>query len=208
MFDTAIIDYETSNLKSVISACKIVGIKYVITNDQKIIRNCKSLIIPGVGSFQSAMKFIKKKKLEKIIKEFVFLNKPVLGICLGMHIFFQSSEESPKIKGLNLIKSKVKKFDSYKSENIPYIGWNKIFSNKKNILLPKTKSLYYFVHSYYVDFFKKKDFNISFSFNGKIKFCSSIKFKNLFLIQFHPEKSGKKGLLVYKNFKKLISNQN
>ena len=207
MYDSAIIDYQTSNLKSVISACKLAKLNYVITDDIKKIQNSKSLIIPGVGSFKSAMNYLKKKKLDLIILDFYKKNKPILGICLGMQIFFNSSEESKKVKGLSLIKRPVKKFCLNKTNKIPLIGWTEIYGNCKNSLVKTNEDKnYYFIHSYHVNFFKKKNFKVFYSFNGRTKFCSYVEYKNLFLMQFHPEKSGKKGLEIYKNFKKKINN--
>ena len=207
MYDTAIIDYETSNLKSVISACKFAKMSYIITNDIKKIKDSKSLIIPGVGSFKSAINYLRKKKLDLIILDFYKKNKPILGICLGMQIFFNSSEESKNIKGLSLIKRQVKKFHPNTTKKIPLIGWTKIIGNFKNSLVRSNKDKnYYFFHLFYINFFKKKNFKIFYSYNGKKKFCSYIEHKNLFLMQFHPEKSGIKGLEIYKNFKKKIEN--
>ena len=206
MYDAAIIDYKTSNLNSVISACKLADIRYVITTDLEMIKNSKALIIPGVGSFKSAMNYLKKKKIDKIIIDFYKQNKPILGICLGMQIFFSLSEESKNVTGIGIIKKPVKRFHLLNAKKVPLIGWNKVYGKLNSNLFKNKKDLnYYFVHSYHVNYFKKKNFKVFYSLNGKTKFCSYLEYKNLFLMQFHPEKSGKKGIEIYRNFKKIIN---
>ncbi|MBA1339004.1 MAG: glutamine amidotransferase [Pelagibacterales bacterium] len=208
MIDVAIIDLQTSNMKSVIGACKKVNLKYSITSNPKDLKKARALILPGVGSFKNAMNFLKKKKLIKPIKEFFDSGKPILGICLGMQLFFKESSEYGLTKGINIIDSSVKKFTSKDNSKIPNIGWSTISNKKKfknkifnNI---NTNKSFYFVHSYYVNKFEKKEHNVEISNNGNIEFCAFVNFKNLYLFQFHPEKSSLEGLKIYKNFKKLI----
>ena len=122
-----------------------------------------------------------------------------------MQIFFIKSEESKGVKGLGIIKKTIKKFNLKKSNISTFIGWSKVLGNYKNSLLNNIPNKnFYFVHSFYVNFFKRKDFKILYSLNGNTKFCSYINYKSLFLLQFHPEKSGIKGIEIYKKFKKKI----
>jgi imidazole glycerol-phosphate synthase subunit HisH len=200
----SIIDFRGGNLYSVIQACKEVGGTAKITNDYEEILNSDGLILPGVGSFPSAMKILKEKNLIKPIKDFVSSGKPFFGICLGFQLLFSKSEEFENCDGLGLIDGEVLKFKNINNTiKVPHIGWNKIYSDRnwsntplKNI---KQKEHMYFVHSYFV---KPKNVNDSLSmteYEGS-EYCSSILKNNIFATQFHPEKSGKFGLSIYKNW--------
>ena len=213
MFDVAIIDLKTSNIKSVVGACKKAKLKFILTSKPSDLRKSKSIILPGVGSFKSSMKYLGKKKLINPIKSFFKSGKPILGICLGMQLFFKKSLEFGSTAGLNIINSKVKKFPNKKNCNLPNIGWSHICTNKKKFTSPllkniKTNKSFYFVHSFYIEKFNKKNHNIEYISNGSVNFCTFINFKNLYLVQFHPEKSGIEGLKIYKNFKNLIKKSN
>ena len=135
MKDVAIIDYKMSNLHSVEAACRKVGLSCLITNNHDKIMNSKAAILPGVGAFGPAISFLKKTGLDSCIKDFVKTGKPFIGICLGMQMLFESSEEFGHHKGLGLVKGKVKKFQFQKLRNqkypIPQVGWNKI--KKENV---------------------------------------------------------------------------
>ncbi len=214
MLDVAIIDLNLSNLHSVNSACKKVGLNSKITFDKKIISKARSIILPGVGSFKEAMKKIKILNLEETIKNSIKENKPFLGICLGMQLLFSRSHEFGKTIGLSIFEGDVKKFNYYKKNNlkypVPHIGWNKVNldkkenKRKKNILKNiKNGEFMYFVHSYYV-IPKNKNIILTNSYYGKENFCSSVASKNIFAFQFHPEKSGMEGLKIYNNFKSIV----
>jgi imidazole glycerol-phosphate synthase subunit HisH len=181
----AIIDYGSGNLKSVKKAFEKIGIDTIITNKKKEIEKADKIVLPGVGSFGFIMKKLKNKDLEKSIKKAIKNGKPYLGICLGMQILFEESEESPGVKGLGILKGKVKKF---KKGKVPQIGWNKI--------IPKNKifknDFFYFVNSFYVIPSDKKI--IASTTKYFQNFASAIKYKNITAVQFHPEKSGKAGL--------------
>lgn len=209
MFDVAIIDLKTSNIKSVIGACKKVKLKYVLTSNPKDLKNSRSIILPGVGSFKNSMNYLANKKFIYPIKNFFKSGKPILGICLGMQLFFNKSYEFGTTKGINIINAKVKKFSRKKGCNLPNIGWSNICLNKKKFTSPlfkkiKTNTSFYFVHSFYIEKFNKKNHNVEYIKNGNVNFCTFVNYKNLYLVQFHPEKSGTEGLKIYKNFKKLI----
>lgn len=211
MLEVAIIDLNLSNLHSVNSACRKVGLKSKITSNKKIISQAKSIILPGVGSFKEAMIRLKDLKLEETIKQSIKNNKPFLGICLGMQLLFSNSFEFGKTKGISIFKGDVKNFSFLKKNNlkypVPHVGWNKIENKKKikNIILKNIKNheFMYFVHSYYV-VPKNKDIILTKSKYGNKNFCSSISSKNVFAFQFHPEKSGVEGLKIYKNFKLIV----
>ena len=140
----AIIDYGAGNLKSVKNALDYLNVGSRITDKASDILKADRLILPGDGSFGYAMKNLKKKNLVKSIKQFIAEGKPFLGICLGLQILFEESEESPEVKGLGVFKGKVVKFRKGK---VPQTGWNKIIPKKKNIF---KEDFMYFVNSYYV----------------------------------------------------------
>tara|TARA_B100001093_G_C26853393_1_gene1026203 strand:- start:2624 stop:3271 length:648 start_codon:yes stop_codon:yes gene_type:complete len=200
-----IIDYKMSNLFSVVRACQKVGFNPIITNKAKVIKNADAIILPGVGAFNSAMKNLINLELVEPIISHVRSGKPIMGVCLGMQLLFEKSEEFGNHFGLGLIKGEVVKF--LKTSNlykVPQIGWNsiKLVNNEGNIGffkgISKTNHMY-FVHSFYVIPANKKVIYSTSKYND-IEYCSSILKDNIFATQFHPEKSGELGLLIYKNW--------
>ena len=208
MKKVTIIDYEGGNLFSVIQACKSIGLDVTITSNYNEILKSDGLILPGVGSFPYSMKILKKKDLVNPIKDFISSNKPFMGICLGFQLLFSKSEEFENCNGLDIIKGKVKKFE-YKDDKIkvPQIGWNKIYNfkgwNNSPLRDISQNEFMYFVHSYYVDPFDKKDI-LTYSKYENFEYCSSIINNNIFATQFHPEKSSSEGIKIYKNWSKLL----
>lgn len=207
-----IIDYGHGNLYSINQVCIHLGYKPIISSDEKEILSADSLILPGVGAFKVAMDELANKDLIEPIKEFVKKGNNMMGVCLGMQLLFETSEEFGINNGLGLINGNVKKFSSSingKKIRIPQIGWNKIFEDKsinkwENTPLKEiTKEDYmYFIHSYYANPSDAKDI-LSFSNYQDIKYCTSVQKENIFGFQFHPEKSAEKGITIYKNFLKL-----
>jgi len=197
----SIIDYGMGNLKSVQNAFNLLGIKTIITSDRDTILSSSGIILPGVGAFPDAMECIKKEKIDKIIYEAVDMNKPLLGICLGMQLLFESSTEIRDTKGLGLINGSIKKFDV--DLKIPHMGWNDLIINNKNDLLKNIKenSYVYFVHSYYACCDEK---NIDAYCEYGIKVPAVVSNKNVYGMQFHPEKSGDIGINMLKNFGEMI----
>ena len=197
-----IIDYGLGNLFSIKSACDKVGMYGQLTDDKKTIMNSDAIILPGVGSFNEAMKKIRIKKLDQIIKDFFLTEKPVIGICLGMQLFFEKSYENTITEGLSLIKGDVKPFNLPKNLNI---GWYPIIKKKDATIIDVVEDLsyMYFVHSYYCNPTNKNVIMTETNFLN-FNFCSAVKYKNLYGFQFHPEKSGENGLKIYYNLKKLI----
>jgi len=193
----AIINYGTGNFQSIENAFKHLGQRVKITDSLVEIKKAEKIILLGVGNFGEAVKNLKRKKLDLLIKKEVLEGKPFLGICLGMQLLFESSEEEPKIKGLAILKGKCLKFKKLK---IPQIGWNQVQIKKKAKIFEQieNKNFFYFMHSFYVKPVLS-DVVIATTDYDK-EFCSAINFKNIFGVQFHPEKSGKKGLKILKNF--------
>ncbi|AFH48165.1 Glutamine amidotransferase [Ignavibacterium album JCM 16511] len=188
-----LIDYGAGNTASVINVLKDLNADFVLTNDKQIISNADKIILPGVGEASSAMNKLEELGLISIIKE---LTKPFLGICLGMQLLCSKTEEGDA-DCLNIIPAEVKKFDSTKSK-VPHMGWNSINNFNDEILfrnIPEN-SFYYFAHSYYVP---ENQFTTSVC-NYEINFSSSIRYKNFFGVQFHPEKSAEQGIQIIKNY--------
>ena len=201
----SIIDYKLSNLESMKNSLLYLNYDANITNDSSEILNSDGLILPGVGSFPDAIKYIKKNKLDKIIKEFIITKKPFLGVCLGFQMMFNYSKEFEYTEGLNILDGNTENFrDSLSIKKIPHIGWNSLQFNYQNKEALDTleplinQKNYYFIHSFYV---KPKKNNIILSYTNymDLKFCSSIKYENIIGVQFHPEKSGLIGLKFLKN---------
>ena len=196
----AIIDYGAGNLQSVKKAFDFIGAESVITNDPKVILSADKILLPGVGSFGDAMDSMRKNGLVETVKECALSGKPFLGICLGLQLLFEESEESPGVKGLGIFKGKIKKFSSDMGLKIPHIGWNSLETKQKNTLfkdIPEN-SYVYFVHSYYLHAEDEND--IATVTNYGIDFHSAVGKNNIFATQFHPEKSGDVGLQILRNF--------
>ena len=197
----AIIDYKMSNMFSIKNALDAVDLKTQITFDRKTILEADGAVLPGVGSFPEAMLHL--------IKEFIASGKPLLGICLGFQLLFEESEEFEHVKGLGVVEGSVKKISSkFSSLPVPHVGWNTIIKQKppkqnktgtSSKFMLDDNDYYYFVHSYYV---KPKNIEDIYTVTryGQHEFCSSIKLDNVFGCQFHPEKSGPRGLKFLQNY--------
>ncbi len=201
-----IVDYGMGNLKSVQNAFAKVGYEATITEDPYKINNASAIVLPGVGAFGNAINTLRGKKIDRELIKAIKLNKPFLGICLGMQLLLSYGEEGGFFKGLDLLAGNVKKFQE--SVKCPHMGWNKItfthhFNDKPNpIFQGISDGLYfYFVHSYYCEIDNLKA--ISSTTDYGLSFPSSIRRNNLFGVQFHPEKSSISGLKILKNFGEL-----
>ena len=194
-----IVDYNMGNLASVKNAFDKIGADAEIVKDCEKIKNYSKLILPGVGAFGDAMKHLKETNMDEAIKDFVKSGKYLLGVCLGMQLLFESSEEFGFYKGLGFIEGKVVYFDKEKVGNhkIPHMGWNKMF-NKFSFLFEGLENPYlYFVHSLHVECDKK--YAIGTTIYG-YEFVSAVNKDNIFGFQPHPEKSHNEGLKILKNF--------
>ena len=196
----AIIDYGAGNLQSVKKAFDFIGAESVITDNPEIINACDRILLPGVGSFGDAMDSMHKSGLVETVKQNALSGKPFFGICLGLQLLFEESEESPGVKGLGIFKGKIKKFSSDMGLKIPHIGWNSLEIKQKDTLFKNVpeNSYVYFVHSYYLHAEDEND--IATVTNYGIDFHSAVGKNNIFATQFHPEKSGDVGLQILKNF--------
>jgi len=200
----AIVDYNMGNLASVLNALKLIDAKAVIENNPDNLKNYKKVILPGVGAYKDAMEHLKDTGMLDAVKEFASTGKPMLGICLGMQLLFESSEEFGNTQGLGLIPGHVVAFDKSKmnmdEHKIPHVGWNKAF-NKQNALFDGLENPYlYFVHSYHCVCDDK--YTIATTHYG-YDFTSAVQKDNIYGFQPHPEKSHDNGIAILKNFIKL-----
>lgn len=195
----AIINSETGNFLSVLNMIKKIGYDAVLTDSYDLISKSKFIIFPGVGSFDKVMSKIYEKKIDLALNNALQNNSKLLGVCVGMQALFEKSEEG-KLKGLNLIKGEICKFNlDKKNYKIPHMGWNTV-QFKKNNLFESTlsKNRFYFVHSYFAKCYNEDDIFGVTNYDGQ--FVSAVKKDNIYGVQFHPEKShyfGKKFLKLF-----------
>ena len=196
-----IIDYGLGNLTSVANALNQLSIPCRISNKREDIQSSSALILPGVGAAGEGMKNLKERKLDQTIIEQIATGKPLLGICLGMQLLFTLSNEG-KVGCLNVLKGKVRKFET--DLKVPQIGWNQVKASSDSKLLRgvENDSYFYFVHSYCCDPDDKSVVTGTTEYGQS--FCSVLEAKNVFGVQFHPEKSGDAGLQLLRNFRSLI----
>lgn len=195
-----IIDYDAGNLRSVSKALEALGETPVITRDRELLLKADKVILPGVGSFGDAMEKLNQYGLTEVIQEIAASGKPFLGICLGLQLLFESSEESPGVKGLGLLKGQILRIPDAPGLKIPHMGWNSLDITEGARLFNgiENGAYVYFVHSYYC---KAEDESIvaaSAEYSAHIH--ASVEQDNVFACQFHPEKSGSVGLQILKNF--------
>ena len=204
----AIIDYDAGNIKSVEKAVNHLGKEAVISRDPDVILNSERIILPGVGAFGDAMDKLRKYKLEEVIKEAVNQGTPFLGICLGLQLIFESSEESPGVKGLGLLPGKILRIPDSPGWKIPHMGWNSIdictqSENRsgRGLLFRgiENHSYVYFVHSYYLQAEKEEDVAARTEYAGTL-IHAAVEHDNIYACQFHPEKSSSLGLKILENF--------
>jgi len=194
----AIIDYGMGNLKSVEKAFNFLGCDTVVSGSPEIICNASKVVLPGVGAFAEAVKCIRDTHLDEVIKETIQNGKPFLGICLGLQLMFDYSEENGGFEGLGILKGKIKKIDT--DLKIPHMGWNSLNIKKENALfkgLPNNPYVY-FVHSFHLIADDKDIVTATTEYGKEIEVA--VGKDNVFLTQFHPEKSGETGLKMLKNF--------
>lgn len=197
---TAIIDYDAGNIKSVEKALQALGEDAIITREREKILNADRVILPGVGAFGDAMDKLRAYGLEEIIHQVVDKGIPFLGICLGLQLLFEKSEESEGVRGLGLLKGEILRIPESEGLKIPHIGWNSLkFPNKGRLFegIPE-ESYVYFVHSYYLKAEDESIVKASTQYGTLIH--ASVEKDNIFACQFHPEKSSEVGLKILKNF--------
>lgn len=196
----AIIDYDAGNLKSVEKALQYLDEECIVTRDKEELLKADKIILPGVGAFGNAMEKLHKFGLVDVIHKLVKENKPFLGICLGLQLMFESSEEGPGVKGLGLLPGKIVKFPEKEGFKIPHMGWNSIDVKEGSRLFKgvSNNSYVYFVHSYYLQAENENDVAATTEYITHVH--ASVEHDNIFACQFHPEKSGDVGLRILKNF--------
>lgn len=199
----AIIDYNAGNLKSVEKALHLLGEETVITRSFQEIEAADKVILPGVGAFGDAMEQLKKYELDKVIREVAAQGKPFLGICLGLQLLFEGSDESQGVEGLHILDGQVLRIPDAPGLKIPHIGWNSLeLANDGRIFQGIENGAYvYFVHSYYLKAANEQIVKATTEYSTHIH--ASVEQGNVFACQFHPEKSGAVGLTILKNFAEL-----
>ncbi len=196
----AIIDYDAGNIKSVEKAFISLGQDVVVTRNKETILSADKVVLPGVGAFGDAMSRLHEYGLVDVIREVAAKGTPFLGICLGLQLIFDRSEETPGVEGIGLLRGEIVKFPDNDELKIPQIGWNSLEINPESVLFKgiRNQSYVYFVHSYYL---KAEDENIVAASTEYITHVhASVEYKNIFACQFHPEKSSEVGLKILENF--------
>ena len=196
----AIIDYDAGNIKSVEKAFISLGQDVVVTRNKDTILSADKVVLPGVGAFGDAMSRLHEYGLVDVIREVAAKGTPFLGICLGLQLIFDRSEETPGVEGIGLLRGEIVKFPDSDELKIPQIGWNSLEINPESVLFKgiRNQSYVYFVHSYYL---KAEDEDIVAASTEYITHVhASVEYKNIFACQFHPEKSSEVGLKILENF--------
>jgi glutamine amidotransferase len=202
----AVIDYGVGNLKSVEKAFKFIGCEAEISSDKEFILNSDAVVLPGVGAFADAMASLRKAGMADVVTQVIHKGKPFLGICLGMQLLFDYSEEGgERVEGLGIFRGEIRQFPLNMGLKVPHMGWNALELKKECPLfrnLPQHPYVY-FVHSYYLDAADKNIVSATASYG--IDFDAAVCCGNVFATQFHPEKSGSIGLAVLRNFADVIN---
>ena len=199
----AMIDYDAGNIKSVEKALQKLGADVVITKDPQEILSADKVILPGVGAFGDAMNNLKKYGLDEVIRQVVAKGRPFLGICLGLQLLFERSDESPEAVGLGILKGEILRIPDAEGLKIPHMGWNSLHLQNNGRLFKglKENDYVYFVHSYYLK--AEEEEIVKATTNYSVNIHASVERDNVFACQFHPEKSSDVGLQILKNFVEL-----
>ena len=199
----AIIDYDAGNIKSVEKAFQALGEDIIITRDQEVILHADGVVLPGVGAFGDAMGKLHDYGLVEVIHKVVEKKTPFLGICLGLQLMFESSEETPGVEGLSILKGKIVKIPENGELKIPHMGWNSLHLQNEGRLYRgiQEQAYVYFVHSYYLKAEEPEIVKATTDYSVNIH--ASVEKGNVFACQFHPEKSSDVGLNILKNFVEL-----
>ncbi len=197
---TAIIDYDAGNIKSVEKALLFFGEQVCVTREREKILSADRVVLPGVGSFGKAMERIRSCGLEDVIKEIVSRGTPFLGICLGLQLLFERSEECEGVAGLGILRGEIIRIPEKEGGKVPQIGWNSLRYPRKGRLFEGVaeESYVYFVHSYYLKAGEENIVTATTEYNTLIH--ASVEKGNVFACQFHPEKSSETGLKILRNF--------
>ncbi|MDU7337129.1 MAG: imidazole glycerol phosphate synthase subunit HisH [Clostridium sp.] len=198
-----ILDYGAGNLKSVVNAFRFIGAEVEVTHNAAKLIQSQAVVLPGVGSFGDAAASLEQAKLCQPLLDFIASGRPFLGICLGMQLLFEESEESPGVKGLSVFPGKISRIPNGDGLKIPHMGWNSLSLDQPYGLFTDVaeQSYVYFVHSFYLQSPKREIVSSHTQYGVTID--ASVQYENIFATQFHPEKSGQAGLLMLKNFAKI-----
>ena len=196
----AIVDYDAGNIKSVEKALQFLGQEPVVTRDKETLLQAEKVIVPGEGAFGDAMGKMHQYGLVEVLREIAAKGTPLLGICLGLQLFFESSEETPGVEGLGLLPGKIVRIPDKEGFKIPHMGWNSIQINPASRLLKGIEegAYVYFVHSYYLQ--AENEADVAATTDYVVNIHAAAEHENIFATQFHPEKSGEIGLRILKNF--------
>ena len=199
----AIIDYDAGNIRSVEKALLALGQDVTVTADRDEILHADKVILPGVGAFGDAMEKLKQSGLDEVIREVTEKGTPFLGICLGLQLLFEHSDEAPGVEGLGILKGEILRIPDKEGYKIPHMGWNSLhFQNNGRLFQGIPEQTYvYFVHSYYLQAEEPEIVKATTEYSTCIH--ASVEKDNVFACQFHPEKSSKYGLKILENFAKL-----
>ena len=200
----AIIDYGAGNLQSVRKAFDYLGVPTQVTSEPQVLLNAEAAILPGVGAFGDSMQALESVGMVQPIRDFVASNRPFLGICLGMQLLFEGSEESPGVPGLGILKGTIARIPAEKGLKIPHIGWNSLALRQQGGLFQglEEEPYVYFVHSYYLH--ASDPSIVSAQTEYGVVIDAAVCRGSLHAVQFHPEKSGKTGLAMLKNFAAML----
>ena len=195
-----IIDYDAGNIKSVEKALAYLGEETVVSRDPQVLLRADKVILPGVGSFGEAMENLHKYGLVPVIQDMIKKGTPFLGICLGLQLLFESSEETPGVAGLGILEGKIVRIPEGPGLKIPHMGWNSLNVREGASLFKglEKEPYVYFVHSYYLQ--AKDPKIVAATAEYGVTIHASVEKENVFACQFHPEKSSKTGLAILKNF--------
>lgn len=198
---TAIIDYDAGNIRSVEKALQALGEEAIVTRDRETILKADRVILPGVGAFGDAMGKLKGYGLDNVIREVVAAGIPFLGICLGLQLLFERSDESEEVEGLGILPGEILRIPDAPGLKIPHIGWNSLsFPHKGRLFQGIGDEPYvYFVHSYYLAARDEEIVAAQTEYGGTV-IHASVEKDNVFACQFHPEKSSETGLAILRNF--------
>ena len=197
----AIVDYQAGNLRSVSKALETFGVEPAITSDPEVISRADGLVFPGQGACDSSMRQLRNKGLVDSIKDFIGSGRPFLGVCLGLQLLLERSEEGDE-PCLEVLAGRVRRLPP--GLKVPHMGWNQVEFRIDHPVMDgvDSDSFFYFVHSYYAD--PEDDRVVAGTTTYGVEFCSAVAWDNVVAVQFHPEKSGAVGLRLYENFVKLV----
>lgn len=198
MNQVLIIDYGVGNLRSVEKAFAATGCDAIVTADENVLRNAQRLVLPGVGAFAACMKALNERSFDRLVREKAREGTPLLGVCVGMQLLFDESDEFGATSGLGLLRGRVRRFEN--DLVVPHVGWNRIHQKREHVLFDGIDdgSFCYFVHSFYCE--PTDETVVAGETEYGVRYASVVAEKNICGVQFHPEKSQDVGLRMLKNF--------